>query len=75
VLYGKVGEKNFKGIVDGVDRFCGVEPAEALGYRVAAILRVSCDAADKQIYDFDTAIYLGDRLNNGRVVTVIRRCM
>ena len=65
MIYGRIGSKNFAGIVDGIARFCEVETATALGHRTAAVLRVCCDAQDKQIYDLDVAIYLGDRTKAG----------
>jgi len=70
VLYGKIGEKNFMGIVDGIARFCTVESTSALGHRDAAILRVCCDAQDKQIYDIDVSMFIGDRFHSGCIAEV-----
>lgn len=70
MLYGKIGEKNFIGIVDSIARFCTVESTSALGYRDAAMLRVCCDAQNKQIYDIDVSLYIGDRYASGSIATV-----
>ncbi|GHU97258.1 hypothetical protein FACS1894208_12580 [Clostridia bacterium] len=73
MIYGKIGAKNFAGLVESADRFCGISSTAALGFRTAAALRVSCDACDKQIHDIDVAIYLGDRLNAGRFAVLDTR--
>lgn len=70
MLYGRIGEKNFVGIVESIARFCEVESTTALGHRDAAFLRVSCDAQNKQIYDIDVSMYIGDRLNSGCIATI-----
>ena len=71
MLYGRIGEKNFVGIVENIARFCEVEKSTtALGHRDAAYLRVSCDAQNRQIYDIDISMYIGDRLNSGKIATI-----
>lgn len=70
MLYGRIGEKNFVGIVENIARFCEVESTTALGHRDAAYLRISCDAQNRQIYDIDVSMYIGDRLSSGKVATI-----
>lgn len=70
VIYGRIGEKNFTGLVDGITHFCTVGGAKVLGHRDAAMLRICCDAQDKQIYDIDVSLYIGDRYNSGCIASV-----
>lgn len=73
MLFGMVGEKNIEGIADSVSRFCEIENTKMLGHRTAGVLRVCCDAQDKQIHDISVAIYLGERLNAGRFASAAYR--
>lgn len=70
MLYGKIGKKNFEGVVEGISQFCAVASTSALGHRDAAFLRVCCDAQGKQIYNIDVSLYIGDRFNAGRMALV-----
>lgn len=68
--YGKLGAKNFAGVVASIVKFCDVESAADLGHRDAAVLRVCCDLEHGQVYDIDVSMYLGDRMNGGRFAEV-----
>jgi hypothetical protein len=72
MIYGKLSDKNFEGITDGIGQFCSVPGVKVLGYRVSAVLRVCCGARGGQIHDIDVSIYTGNRLHSGRFASVIK---
>jgi hypothetical protein len=70
ILYGRLGELNFAGVIENIKDFCEVACTTELGHRTAAVFRVCCDAQDKEVYDFDVSFYLGDRSNAGQPAVV-----